>query len=200
MSGAPFHPSQRDLEILAEHLRRGDTAAKQSAIEELVRIGPAGSTLIPIVAAQIRNGLDIASTYAVELLVQSHDGDLLDALVVRGVTFNVFDKCRLLEAGIGDFEDELCTHLFRNWRRSEDASIREVLNALRRNGSPAAVPTLRAIEPDLAEAARAPGRIKTESPSDFLEALSREPLPGLARERLEILQDAIRQITERTQS
>ncbi len=192
---SPFAPSDRDLEMLAERLRRGDAAAKQTAVEELVSLGPHAKPLIPVLTDQVRRGLYVASTHAVDLLTAFRDRDLYDALVVCGVVngLNIFDKCRLLEASMGDFEDELCTHLYRNWQRSDDPAIREVLKALQKNGSRAALPTLRAIEPELAEAARAPARLPANaSVEQLIDARFYNPL-----ERLRLLQEAMSAIEQR---
>ena len=153
MTNAPMHYSDTDLQSLRLQLERGDVGQRVDAVRELVKVDSLQADLVSLAARELRRGLLIASGDALDLLEACPDPALYDSMVASGslATPGIHEKCRLFVLRLGDFEDDLCTYVYRHWREGDKVWVRHVLVALRDAGTQAARTTLGVVMPELAE-------------------------------------------------
>jgi hypothetical protein len=150
---SPFPYSDSDVASLRQALLHGDAEAKRLAIEHAVALGPRAMPLVPVIAKQLRQGFRIATSQAVDLLYVVPDPDLYRAAVEAGVLthLGLHDKSRLLVLGFGDYEEELCTYIYRNWANPTDPMVGLSIKAFEQAGTSQGRETLVAILPELSE-------------------------------------------------
>ena len=106
--------------------------SKADAIRELISAGPIALPMIPLVMKQIRAGLRIASSEALDLLNAFPDKELYEAFVEAGTFSNpsIREKCQLFSLGLQSCEDDLCTYLYQHWEKYDDPVVPVIIDAM----------------------------------------------------------------------
>lgn len=118
------------------------------AVEELARMGADAMPLIPLVVELYVS--DRLSCLLVETVVElyrsTRSDELLKAWRDRGGHCSPYDRCRLLELGVTDFEDDLLLYLWQNWEKADDFLRSHIATTLGRYGSAKSLEMMKVIQ------------------------------------------------------
>lgn len=193
-----------DLKLRLLHGEPGQNAAHAEVIREIIALGDAASSLLPVIVQQYRAEKlkGVAASSLLEPYLQSRHQELLDVLRERGVfrSFNAHEKCALLEAGVLELESELVCSLWQVWGSASNPQRVQVVKTFGRAGGPKALEVLKVIRYKMAghipeEKARSSGA--NDDDSADLDALRRRIDTDGDEAFLQEVRTAISQMEER---
>ena len=122
------------------------------AIEELARMGADAAPLIPLVVEMyISDRLPyLLVETVVELYKNTRSDELLTAWRNRGGHCGPYDRCRLLELGVTDVEDDLLQYLWQHWEKPDDLWRNHLAATLGQHGSAKSLEMMEVIQYRLA--------------------------------------------------
>lgn len=149
----PLHIEMANVRLRL-HATKAFSPELAHLLDEIDEMGEYSRQLIPDLIETMKRGVYVPTTPLVRIISRLKSAELLDAAMEQSEgewPLSTFDRCELLQAGFGQFQQGLIDELFQVFESDVEPRRSAIVNALEKSGTPAALEVLRVIEYRTAE-------------------------------------------------